>query len=83
MDFNSRANYDVYPLYDLSKREKLKVNYDDGGFRGWGSVFELDVATRKQYVWDDQGGYGNTPPTAARLSHPPIPHHVEQNGTHK
>ena len=50
-DFDSRANYDVYSLYDFSKREKLKANFDDGGFRGWGSVFELDVATRKRYVW--------------------------------
>ena len=50
-DFNSRAKYDVYPYNDFSKREPLKCNYDDGGFRGWGTVFAHDSGTRRYYYW--------------------------------
>lgn len=50
-DFDKRANYDVYKYDDFSKREKLTCNYDDGGFRGWGTVFGMYVGTRKKYYW--------------------------------
>ena len=50
-DFKSRALYDVYPYHDFSKREKLSCNYDDGGFRGWGTVIGVYVGSRKRYYW--------------------------------
>lgn len=50
-DFKSRALYDVYPYDDFSKRERLTCNYDDGGFRGWGSVIGVYVGSRKRYYW--------------------------------
>lgn len=50
-DFHSRALYDVYPYDDFSKREKLTCNYDDGGFRGWGTVIGIWVGSRKRYYW--------------------------------
>lgn len=50
-DFDQRANYDVYDLYDFSKRERLVADYDDGGFRGWGSVFEIEIGTRVKRFW--------------------------------
>jgi len=50
-DFGSRARYDVYPLDDFSTHERLQCDYDDGGFRGWGSVMLLPVGGRRRYVW--------------------------------
>ena len=50
-DFNSRANYDVYDYDDFSKREKLVCNYDDGGFRGWGTVFAYPSGSRERIYW--------------------------------
>jgi hypothetical protein len=50
-DFGSRARYDVYPLEDFSAYERLQCDYDDGGFRGWGSVMLLPVGGRRRYVW--------------------------------
>lgn len=50
-DFNSRANYDVYDYDDFSKREKLKCDYDDGGFRGWGTLFCYPSGSRERVYW--------------------------------
>ena len=50
-DFHSRALYDVYPYDDFSHREKLTCNYDDGGFRGWGTVIGVWIGSRKRYYW--------------------------------
>lgn len=50
-DFGSRARYDVYPLEDFSTHERLQCDYDDGGFRGWGSVMLLPFGGRRRYVW--------------------------------
>ena len=50
-DFHSRALYDVYPYNDFSHREKLTCNYDDGGFRGWGTVIGVWIGSRKRYYW--------------------------------
>ena len=50
-DFNSRAKYDVYPYNDFSVRHSLSCNYDDGGFRGWGTVFAHSSGTRRFYYW--------------------------------
>ncbi len=50
-DFSSRARYDVYAADDFSHYENLKCNYDDGGFRGWGSLMLLDLCGRKRWYW--------------------------------
>ncbi len=50
-DFNKRAVYDVYPLEDFTDCKNLKCDYDDGGFRGWGTIMMLPVGSRYQYVW--------------------------------
>ncbi len=50
-DFKRRAVYDVYPLSDFTHCEHLQCNYDDGGFRGWGTVMELPCGTRRCWVW--------------------------------
>lgn len=50
-DFGTRANYDIYPYNNFSEREKPICDYDDGGFRGWGTVFGMYVGSRKRYYW--------------------------------
>lgn len=50
-DFKSRALYEVYPYDDYAKRERLTCNYDDGGFRGWGTIIGVPVGSRKRYYW--------------------------------
>lgn len=50
-DFKSRAKYDIYPYDDFSKCERLTCDYDDGGFRGWGTVIGIYVGSRKKYYW--------------------------------
>ncbi len=50
-DFGSRARYDVYRIDDFSAYHNLKCDYDDGGFRGWGTVMLLPMCGRKRYVW--------------------------------
>lgn len=47
-DFKKRAVYDVYELLDLSTAHPIIHRHDDGGFRGWGSVFAIPVGTRKR-----------------------------------
>ena len=48
-DFKRRAVYEAYDLYDFSAPHELKHDFDDGGFRGWGSVFGLNIGTRRRY----------------------------------
>ncbi|MBQ8409449.1 MAG: hypothetical protein IJY39_11375 [Clostridia bacterium] len=50
-DFSKRAVYDVYPVEDFTVCEHLKCDFDDGGFRGWGSVMLLPIGTRQRYTW--------------------------------
>ncbi|MBQ7335233.1 MAG: hypothetical protein IJW92_02010 [Clostridia bacterium] len=50
-DFSSRARYDVYSIDDFSDFQNLQCDYDDGGFRGWGTVMLLPFGNRKKYVW--------------------------------
>jgi hypothetical protein len=50
-DFNKRAIYDVYPIDDFTDCKNLRCDYDDGGFRGWGTIMMLPVGSRYQYVW--------------------------------
>ncbi len=47
-DFGKRAVYDIYDLFDFSVHHPLTHRHDDGGFRGWGSVFLYPVGTRKK-----------------------------------
>jgi hypothetical protein len=47
-DFKRRAVYDVYSLFDFKAPRPLLHKHDDGGFRGWGSVFAIPVGTRKK-----------------------------------
>ncbi|MBQ8758692.1 MAG: hypothetical protein IJZ20_03270, partial [Clostridia bacterium] len=48
-DFFKRANYRVYKVPDMTKFGELKFDYDDGGFRGWGTIIPVNKGTRKEY----------------------------------
>ena len=50
-DFDKRAVYHVYDLPDLSVYDLLKCDYDDGGFRGWGTVIPCPMGSRIRYYW--------------------------------
>lgn len=50
-DFKARAEYRVYPLGDFSHYERLTCDFDDGGFRGWGSLMPVLCGNRTKYVW--------------------------------
>lgn len=67
-DFSKLAVYDVYPLEDFTACSNLKCDFDDGGFRGWGTVMLLPFGTRQRYTWitfdrhnatKDNWSYGN------------------------
>lgn len=67
-DFNKRADYRIYKWGTFDSFEKLHCDYDDGGFRGWGTVIPVKMGTRLRYFWltfDRQNGssynwsYGN------------------------
>lgn len=67
-DFDHRAQYNVYDLADLSRCTSLRCDYDDGGFRGWGTIIPIPCGSRTKYMWmtfDRHGGsdytwsYGN------------------------
>ena len=48
-DFDLRANYRVYDLPDLKNYTEMEFDYDDGGFRGWGTIVPLKMGTRTRY----------------------------------
>lgn len=51
-DFKKRAVYDLYTLDNLSTPVcNLSCDYDDGGFRGWGSIVMIPCGSRYRYVW--------------------------------
>lgn len=50
-DGSLRANYHAYPLFDLSKCKKMRFDYDDGGFRGWGTIVPLSFGNRTRLLW--------------------------------
>ena len=50
-DFKARAEYRVYPLGDFSHFQRLTCDFDDGGFRGWGSLMPVPCGNRAKYVW--------------------------------
>ena len=49
--FGEIAKYDVCAFPSMKKLGELQCNYNDGGFRGWGSVFEIPCGTRKRLLW--------------------------------
>ena len=48
--FDRRAQYHLYQLNDLSKHALVRFDYDDGGFRGWGTIMPLPCGGREKYV---------------------------------
>ena len=50
-DFKARAEYRVYQLGDFSHYERLTCDFDDGGFRGWGSLMPVPCGNRTKYAW--------------------------------
>lgn len=50
-DFKARAEYRVYPLGDFSHFQRLTCDFDDGGFRDWGSLMPVPCGNRTKYVW--------------------------------
>ena len=52
--FTQRA---VYNMYEIGEDEKfhflgnIKTDYDDGGFRGWGTVIPVKCGNRTKYTW--------------------------------
>jgi len=64
-DFKKRANYRIYSPEGM---EDAVFDFDDGGFRGWGSIIPVKMGSRLRYFWitfDRQKGssynwsYGN------------------------
>ena len=48
-DFNKRSVYHVYKFGDFSKHDYLTYDYDDGGFRGWGTIVPFMRGSRRVY----------------------------------
>lgn len=46
--FQLRANYRIYSKDGM---QDAKFNFDDGGFRGWGTVFPVTLGSRTRYFW--------------------------------
>ena len=47
--FDKRSDYRVYRLPDLKHYENMRFDYDDGGFRGWGTVIPVCRGSRTRY----------------------------------
>ena len=47
-DFNKRANYRIYHKGGMTE---AKFDYDDGGFRGWGTLMPVKMGSRTRYFW--------------------------------
>ncbi len=50
-DASLRANYHAYRLEDFASFKKMKFDYDDGGFRGWGTIVPLPFGNRTKLLW--------------------------------
>ena len=50
-NFDKRSQYNVYDALDFTKCTHLKCDYDDGGFRGWGTIIPVPCGTRTKYMW--------------------------------
>jgi hypothetical protein len=66
--FDKRAEYRIYDLFDTDHCTRMRFDYDDGGFRGWGTIIPIKYGNRKRYfhlTFDRSGGsdytwsYGN------------------------
>ena len=44
-----RANYRCYSLPEMKSFTPLAYDYDDGGFRGWGTIIPIKAGTRTRY----------------------------------
>ncbi len=49
-DFGARAQYHLHPIEDLSQYTLLRFDYDDGGFRGWGTLIPVPCGRRLRYL---------------------------------
>lgn len=47
-DFKKRSNYRIYTQEGM---QEASFDFDDGGFRGWGSVIPLSMGSRQRYFW--------------------------------
>jgi len=47
-DFEKRANYRIYTKDGM---HEAKFDFDDGGFRGWGTIIPVAMGSRKRYFW--------------------------------
>jgi len=47
-DFEKRADYRIYTKDGMYE---AKFDFDDGGFRGWGTVIPVVMGSRKRYFW--------------------------------
>ena len=45
-DFKSRANYRIYTKNNMYT---AKFDFDDGGFRGWGTLMPIKFGSRTRY----------------------------------
>lgn len=50
-NFDKRAQYNIYELPDFANCRHIKCDFDDGGFRGWGSVISYMSGSREKYIW--------------------------------
>ena len=50
-NFDKRSQYNVYDAMDFTKCTHLKCDYDDGAFRGWGTIIPVPCGTRTKYMW--------------------------------
>lgn len=46
--FDQRANYRIYTKDGM---HEAKFDFDDGGFRGWGTIIPVTMGSRKRYFW--------------------------------
>ena len=49
--FSETSSYRVYEWGKFDTFEKLKCDYYDGGFRGWGTVMPVCYGTRRRFFW--------------------------------
>lgn len=47
-DFEKRANYRIYTKDGM---HEANFDFDDGGFRGWGTIIPVTMGSRKRYFW--------------------------------
>lgn len=46
--FNLRANYRIYTKDGMIEPT---FDFDDGGFRGWGTIIPVEMGSRRRYFW--------------------------------